>query len=73
MQLHEKLNAIAQGQIFSESALYEALHHAVTAGNDKQVIMRYALGINTSADRFSLQDLAVRINEYEGNKNAIVL
>ncbi len=61
MTLADTLNAIAQGDLYSEQALYDAMRHPVTTCNDKMMLRRYLFGANCSKDRFDLQQLAIYI------------
>ena len=61
MTLADTLQAIAQGETYSEQALYDAMRHPVATDNDKLMIRRYLFGANGSADRFDLQQLAIYI------------
>lgn len=62
MTLGDTLYAIAQGEMYSEKAIYQAMHHPVTTGNDRDMLRRYAFGSFSSSDRFRLQELAIVIN-----------
>ena len=65
MQLHDKLQAVAQGDSFYGEALYEALEHPLTTKNDKSMLMRYLYGSELTSDRMRLQELAIYIQEYD--------
>lgn len=61
MTLADTLHSIAQGEIYSEQALYDAMRHPVATCNDKMMLRRYLFGANGSKDRFDLQQLALYI------------
>lgn len=61
MSLADQLHAIAQGDFYSEQALYDAMRHPVATCNDKMMLRRWLFGAQGSADRFDLQQLAVYI------------
>ena len=61
MTLADKLQSIAQGDFYSEQALYDAMRHPVATCNDKMMLRRYLFGSNCSKDRFDLQQLAIYI------------
>lgn len=67
MKLHNKLQAIAQGESFYGQALYDALEHPITTKNDKSMLMRYLYGSELTNDRMRLQDLSICIQEYDKN------
>lgn len=61
MKLADILHAIAQGDLYSEQALYDAMRHPVATCNDKMMLRRYLFGNAGSKDRFDLQQLAIYI------------
>jgi hypothetical protein len=61
MKLSDKLNAIANADCFYGESLYAAYEsEIITTEKDKRVLHRYMHGSELSADRFYLQDLAIR-------------
>jgi hypothetical protein len=61
MKLSDKLNAIANADCFYGESLYAAYEsEIITTEKDKRVLSRYMHGSELTADRFHLQDLAIR-------------
>ena len=63
-KIAKELQATADGNSYYGNALYVALDHPEATKNDKQMIMRYLYGSELLADRFRLQDLAIKISNY---------
>jgi hypothetical protein len=68
MKLADILHSIAQGETYSEAALYDAMKHPVTTCNDKMMLRRYLFGAQGHVDRFDLQQLAIHIGAFDGLK-----
>ena len=64
-ELASILFAIADGQNFNSSALYEAKHHPETTGNDIYMLRRYMFDCTVENDKGALMDLSDRIRESE--------
>ena len=61
MSFSNLLSRIAQAETYSEAALRYAMWHPAATQYDVQMLDRYLRGAETSADRFRLQDLAIRV------------
>lgn len=64
MKLSTKLQAIAQGEGYFESALRAAYDSkTIVTSNDKAMLSRYMHGSELAADRLRLQELAIEFSK----------
>lgn len=59
----KELEATASGAAYFGNALRVAKDIPGLTAFDRAILERYLSGANTSSDRFSLQDIIIRINE----------
>ncbi len=64
MNLSDMLENIALNNTYHGRALEDAYNHKVATKNDKDMLMRYLHGEQTSIDHIRLQELADYIRTY---------
>lgn len=61
--LSQRLSDLAAGQYFDGAALREAYESALLSDCEKRVLSRYMHGSELRTDWFSIQDIAIKLNE----------
>lgn len=59
--LSDRLDDIAQGRTFNDKWLREAMDLPAITKEDREMLMRWRMGANTTSDRFALMDFAIKL------------
>lgn len=63
-KLADALDAVALGRYYDGVALALATAHPCLTPEDSRLVLRYTIGLQHGTDHVSLQDLAIRIRNY---------